>query len=126
MYEIMPRTEGTRVGIRIRGDLTEEDIEDLRDDLTQVAWRFRSLSLLFVLEEWTGWDRWKALWEDLKADMALNRDVERLAMVGKGPLGRLTPEAMRPFAHAEVRWFPASHTDAAWSWLAGDGGPSAA
>lgn len=126
MYEIMPRTTGRRIAIRLRGDLGAEDIRQLRAELREWSWRFGSLALLFVIEEWTGWDGWKALWEDLKADLALNDDVERLAMVGKGPAGRWTTEAMKPFAHAEVRWFPASETEAAWSWLADDGGPAAA
>jgi hypothetical protein len=55
----------------------------------------------------------------VKADLRLNEEVERLAMVGSGTVDRLTTEAMKPFAHATVRWFPSGELDEAWEWLVG-------
>lgn len=123
MYEIMSRSQGSRIGICILGDLSAEEIRNLRSTLRKFAWRFGSLSLLCVIEEWSGWEGLEALWEDLKTDVALNREIERLAMVGKATVGRWTTKVMEPFAHAEVRWFPISGIEEGWSWIC-EGAPA--
>jgi hypothetical protein len=117
MFEILPRTEGKHVAIRLLGSLSEEDLLDMRAHLTGLLAHHDSLRILFVTEDWTGWEGWRALWEDAKADVRLNQDVERLAMVGKGTVDRLMTEAMKPFAHATVRWFPSGELEEAWAWL---------
>ncbi|MBT8338086.1 MAG: STAS/SEC14 domain-containing protein [Gemmatimonadetes bacterium] len=119
MFEIMPSTDGSRVAIRLVGSLSEDDGLDLRSHLTGLLTDHSSLRILFVTEEWTGWEGWRALWEDVKADLRLNEEVERLAMVGSGTVDRLMTEAMKPFAHATVRWFPSGELDEAWEWLVG-------
>lgn len=119
MFEILPRTRGANVAIRLLGSLSEDDILDIRAHLTGLLTEHDALNILFVTEQWTGWDDWRALWEDVKADLRLNDDVERLAMVGKGTVDRLMTEAMKPFAHARVRWFPTGELDDAWAWLVG-------
>ena len=117
MFEILPRTEGRHVAIRLLGSLSEEDVLDIRAYLTGLLAHHASLRVLFVTKDWMGWDGWRALWEDAKADLRLNEDVERLAMVGKGTVDRLMTEAMKPFARATVRWFRSGELEEAWAWL---------
>ena len=117
MFEIMPRTHGGRLAIRLVGRLSEDDVLALRSHLTAQLADHPALRILFLTEEWTGWEGWRALWEDVKADLRLNEEVERLAMVGSGTVDRLMTEAMKPFAHATVRWFPSRELDEAWEWL---------
>lgn len=117
MYEILPRTDGRRVAIRLRGELSKQDLQDIRAYLKGLLAHHSPLQVLFVVTEWTGWHGWGALWEDVKTDLRLNEDVERLAMVGGGLGERLMTAAMKPFAHATVRWFPPSALEDAWNWL---------
>jgi hypothetical protein len=117
MFEILPRTDGSHVAIRLIGSLSEEDVMEMRSHLTALLEHHFSLRVLFMTEEWTGWEGWSALWEDVKTDLRLNEEVERLAMVGSGTVDRLMTEALKPFAHADVRWFPSGEVDEAWEWL---------
>lgn len=117
MFEILPRMEGRHVAIRLVGSLSKGDLLDIRAYLTGLLAHHSSLRILFVTEDWKGWDGWRALWEDAKTDLRLNQDVERLAIVGQRAVDRLMTEAMKPFAHATVRWFPSGELEEAWAWL---------
>ena len=123
MFDVLPMTAGPFVAVRISGELTEDDVRDLRAYLTDRVRIHGPLRILFVASEWTRWDWWRALWEVGNADLAPSEDVHRLAMVGKGTLDHWMTEAMKPFAHARVRWFPSSDLEKAWRWLVEVGSP---
>lgn len=72
MFEILPRTDGSHVAIRLVGSLSEEDVMEMRSHLTALLEHHFSLRVLFMTEEWTGWEGWSALWEDVKPDLRLN------------------------------------------------------
>lgn len=83
MYETFNRTEENIIGIRVSGKLTASDLKAFRPYLEEKARQHGSLRVLFLMEDWHGWDSLAALWEDLKADVRLNAYVGRLAMVGE-------------------------------------------
>lgn len=105
MFEVLPRTRGPRIAIRLEGNLSEEDVVDMRAYLTGVLQHHPSLSLLFVMAEWTGWEEWKALWEDVNTDIVLNSEC-RAPRDGReghgGPHYEGGHEAVRPCEGALV------------------------
>ncbi|NNF03101.1 MAG: STAS/SEC14 domain-containing protein [Rhodothermales bacterium] len=71
------------------------------------------------MEDWHGWDSLSALWEDLKTDLHLNDQVERLAMVGDENWHKWTAMLTTPFAKGTVRYFNRDQFEDAWAWVQG-------
>lgn len=120
MYELLGRTEGSTIGIRVTGTLTSDDYEALRPQLEKQARENGPLRVLILMEDWRGWDGLVALWEDLKTDVRLNEHVERLAMVGEEDWERWMTEISKPFAKGTIRYFDRDQLDEAWAWLRED------
>lgn len=117
MFEILPRTDGSYVGVRLIGALTGEDVRALAAYLRRVADERGPLRVLFAASEWTGWASWGALWADATAEVQLSDHVAKLAMAGKGIVDDSMTQALKPFVHARVRWFPSAELEDAWRWL---------
>jgi hypothetical protein len=117
MYDVLDRTEANCIALRISGRLTTDDFERLRPYLKKCARAYNGLYVLFLMDDWHGWDSFSALWEDLKTDVLLNDDVERLAMVGETDWERWATRLTEPFARGDVRFFNRSELDVAWDWI---------
>lgn len=117
MYEQLDRTKENCIGLRISDRLTEEDLRRLRLLLEEHARTHGDLYLLLWLDDWQGYASISALWEDLKTDLTINEDVERLAVVGEADWEKWMTKLTEPFAHAEVRYFSESELGDAWVWI---------
>lgn len=117
MYEILNRTEENIIALRVSGKLTASDFKTLRPYLEEKARQHGSLRVLFLMEDWHGWESFAALWEDLKTDVRLNEYVERLAMVGEEDWERWMTTLSKPFAKGQLRYFDRSQIDEAWAWI---------
>lgn len=117
MYELLDRKQENCIGLRVSDRLTEEDLRDLRPFLEERAREHEALYLLLWMDDWQGWASLSALWEDLKTDLSINEDVQRLAVVGEANWERWMTRLTEPFAHGEVRYFYESEFDDAWAWI---------
>ena len=117
MYEILKRTNETVIGIRMTGKLTVADFKTLRPFLEEKARQHGSLRVLFLMEDWHGWDSFAALWEDLKTDLSLNEHVDRLAMVGEENWKKWMTNLSKPFVKGQVHYFDRTQINEAWAWI---------
>lgn len=113
MYDILKRTKENVIGIRVSSTLTGSDFKALRPYLEEKARQHGSLRVLFLMEDWHGWDSFAALWEDLKTDVRLNEYVGRLTMVGEENWERWMTTLSKPFAKGQLRYFDRSQIDEA-------------
>ena len=56
MYEILPRSQDDVLGVRVSGELTASDYQELRPRLVQKAQEHGPLRVLFLMDHWHGWD----------------------------------------------------------------------
>lgn len=117
MYEILPESTGNIIGVRVSGELTEADYDRLVPSLEARVREHGPLRILFLMEDWHGWDSLGALWEDAKGDVRLNEHVKRLAMVGEEDWERWMTTLSKPFAEGTLRYFDRAQLDEAWAWI---------
>ena len=115
MYRI-EHEEGDVITIVVRDRLTDEDYERLRPELDDMIERHGTVRLVWDMEGFEGWTP-GALWEDAKFDLRHNSDVSRLALIGETRWQAWMSSVMKPFAHAEVRYFESKDRQAAYDWV---------
>lgn len=108
--------EGDVVTIVVRDRLTDEDYELLRPDLEAAIERHGTVRLVWDMVGFDGWTP-GALWQDAKFDIRHNDDVTRIAMIGDTRWQAWMTAAMKPFAHADVRYFDSTDREAAYTWV---------
>ena len=80
MFEKMERSEGNVIGVRISGQVTQEDYKRLVPDLEHLIEEHGAVNMLLRFDGFSGMEA-GALWEDLKFDVRHLQDIARLALV---------------------------------------------
>jgi hypothetical protein len=73
---------GSLFRIRISGILRQVELKEVQAVAAREIGRLGTIRLLFVLEDFEGWDR-DTSWGDLEFYMAHDKDIERIAIVGE-------------------------------------------
>jgi len=117
MFEILERSSGNVIGVRVSGKLLHEDYKQFVPKLEAIIKEHGSLRCVCELEDFHGIE-FHALWDEMKFDVKHCRDIERCAIVGAkrwqewmAKLGKLI------FWSAEMKFFDASESDKAWEWV---------
>ena len=103
--------------VEIRGTLGKVELDRCMDELTPYITRTGKVRLLFVLEQFDGWEQ-GGDWGDMTFYVAHGDDIERIAIVGDP---RWKSEALM-FASADLRkgpveFFATDALTAARAWL---------
>ncbi len=118
--QILPESDGGRMGIRITGRLREADYDALLKEMEAALPDSGKLDMLVEVDPgFRGWTP-RAFFEDLAlAFSPWRRRFRRVAMVAQPGFMRWFaqnfPEALIPY---EFKVFKADQKDAAWDWLA--------
>ncbi len=72
---------GNLFRIHISGVLRQAELRDVQAVAAQEITRLGTITLLFVLEQFRGWER-DADWGDLAFYVAHDKDIEKIAIVG--------------------------------------------
>jgi len=118
MIEVLPESQGTILGIRATGKLTDQDyregliprLEGMIRDQGKV--RF----LCHLDQEFAGWEM-GAMWDDAKFFLSHKDDLEKLAVVGGPKWVEVTTKLFAPFMGGELKIFPEDQLPAAWEWI---------
>jgi hypothetical protein len=116
MYEIMPETTPEVLAIRIKGSLDKADYERLGPWLDARLAEHAHPAMLFVMDDFEGWDSLGALIEDVKLDIKHHDDLSRVAIVGDRAWQKWMTWLGKPFTSAELRYFERDDLDAARVW----------
>ena len=125
MLEILERSEGRLVGLRVTGKITQDDVErasaHLEQDIQQTGGGIR---LLVEVPQLAGIAP-TALWDDLKFTLSHRRDFERVAIVADQRWLALWSRIAGALTPAETRHFSSAELEAAWRWLGESGSATA-
>jgi hypothetical protein len=116
MFEILDRSAGKTIGLKVIGKLTDADYDAMLPDLEKAIAESGPLRLLCDLEGFTGMEI-GAFWQDFKFSLRHVRDFERLAVVGDKAWEEWYARLANPLFKADIRHFPVAEIEAAWTWL---------
>jgi hypothetical protein len=104
------------LAFKLSGKLHDRDYETFVPAVEAALHAQGKVRLLAQFQAFEGWDL-RAAWDDMKFGARHYADFERIAMVGDRKWEQWMAKLCRPFTRASVRYFDASETDAAWTWV---------
>jgi hypothetical protein len=107
------------VSVHVSGKLTQEDYDKLIPSWKATIARHGKMRLLFVMEDFHGWDA-GAAWDDFRFDRKHGAQVDRVAMVGEKAWQEWISKLGALFADTTVRYFDRSQLDQAKQWVQGN------
>jgi hypothetical protein len=121
VFEILPQSEGANIAIRASGIISESDYEAILPEFerrVEKVLRFRLMLDWEHLEYWEG----QAAAVTFGVRFMHRLRCERLAILSDDPrrLGDIEDLRAILLTSGELRVFPLTERDAAWSWLTRD------
>ncbi len=117
MLQFLPVFDGNTIVIRASGKLTHEDYQTFLPKLEAQIKEIGKVSLLFELDEFSGWDL-EAAKDDFKFGMSRLDDIERFAIVGDKAWEHWMVAMVKPFMPSDsVCYFDHENLQEAWDWL---------
>lgn len=105
------------LGFMASGRLTDNDYKNfLMPQVKSAIESSGNIRLLFQLEGFRGWDI-QAAWDDLIFGMEINRNVDKIALVGDRKWEQWVARLVRAFTHGDVRYFDLNRLEDAWEWV---------
>jgi hypothetical protein len=113
----MPETDGKLLALRVSGVLKKPDYEAFETLVRERADAHGPLRLLVHLQDFAGWESLSGAWADLKFDVALKDDIERVAIVGQRDWEKWVTKLSAPVMPYELKFFDDDQLDQARAWV---------
>ncbi len=116
MFELLPESDDTVVGVKMTGTLTDADYQAFMPGLEQLIAGTRPPRWYIDWEDLEGWDQ-RGTANAFYFRIKHRYQFKRVAMVVDDALRDEAAEMLALFTNADVRLFPPSEKHAAWAWL---------
>jgi hypothetical protein len=117
LFEILPESTNTCIGINVRGELSTDDYAEFLPKLDEAIEAQGKINLVFVMGDFEGWAGMDAAKADYKFGTQEYRHVERAAFVGDKTHQKWMVKIMSPFTrHTQERFFESDQLEEAWQW----------
>lgn len=117
MLQFLPVSDGNTVAVRASGKLTHEDYQNFLPQLQAQMQAFDKVSILFELDNFSGWEVDAAL-DDFSFGMSHLAGFERIAIVGDKAWEYWMTIMAKPFlGQGEIQYFNRENLQDAWDWL---------
>jgi universal stress protein A len=116
MIEILPRSHGRLLGVRVRGKITREEYDPMISRCEELIREYGKISILVEIEPLESIEP-SVFWEDLKFGVQHLRDFDRFAFVGDARWHEAFTRLSQPFMSGESRYFRIAELEQAWQWL---------
>jgi hypothetical protein len=114
--QIKQENGGKLVAVQVTGKLVKADYERCGPEFERLIRQHGKLRLLFEMTDFHGWEA-GALWDEIKLDIKLFADIERLAVVGDKKWEHGMATFSKPFTRATIRYFDQANAAEARKWL---------
>jgi hypothetical protein len=104
------------IGFMLSGKLHDEDYQTFVPAVDAALAVQGSLRLYAQFADFHGWDL-HAAWDDFKFGVKHYDSFERIALIGDQRWQEWMSGFCKPFTRAEVKYFNADDSAAAWAWL---------
>ena len=122
--QIKEENGGKLVAVQVTGKLVKADYERCVPEFERLIRQHGKLRLLFEMTDFHGWEA-GALWDEIKLDIKLFADIERLAVVGDKKWEHGMATFSKPFTKAMIRYFDRANAPEARKWLREQDHPAA-
>ncbi len=118
MIEIMPESNGSALGLKASGKLTDADYKEvLIPKIEEIIKRSgKAKVLLYLPRDFVGWEA-HAMWDDASFGLRHRNDFERLAVVGGAKWVEWATNIASHLMEGEVRTFPEAQLTEALDWI---------
>ena len=117
MIEVLDRSSGKVLGIRVRGKLLHEDYQQFVPLVEKLIKQHGGIRCLVEMIDLHGLEP-RALWDEIKFDVRHAGQIERCAVVGDRAWEAWMTCLSRPiFFNAEIRFFDVAACEKAWEWI---------
>jgi universal stress protein A len=116
MIETIPVIGDHAYAFRMKGKLSHSEYLDFLPMLDELIRSDGTLSLLFELDNFHGWE-WAAAREDYRYGMNKQMHFEKVAIVGEATWQKWMTMLANPFVSSEIRYFDRASIHEAWEWL---------
>jgi hypothetical protein len=116
MYRRLPDSEGNTLGFTVEGEVTQEDVRRMQDDIEELIAAHGEVSVLMRLDRMDE-IALGAVWQDLKMLGGYLRSLERVAVVGDPDEHRWVSQVSNLLADAKL--FHPHELPEAWQWVRG-------
>ncbi|MGS4884498.1 STAS/SEC14 domain-containing protein [Roseibium sp. MB-4] len=119
MYEILPRSDGAVLGVKVSGTLTIEEEKELIAKADELVSTYGKASFLVVLGDHVGVSL-KAVASDIKWVMTHMDKIARVAVVTDSKFVSALVDIDATFANLagiKEKHFATAELDAAWDWI---------
>jgi hypothetical protein len=114
--QIKQENGGKLVAVQVTGKLIKADYERCVPEFERLIRQHGKLRLLFEMTDFHGWEA-GALWDEIKLDIKLFADIERIAVVGDKKWEHGMATFYKPFTRATIRYFDQANAAEARKWL---------
>jgi hypothetical protein len=104
------------IAFNLQGKLHDEDYQTFIPAVEAAVAANGKVRLFARFEDFHGWDL-HAAWDDFKFGLKHFTSFERIALVGDQRWEEWMAAFCKPFSQAQVRYFDAADSAAAWAWL---------
>ena len=121
MFEILPESTNTCIGVKVSGKLASKDYDVLVSKLDEAISAHGKINLLMVLGDFDGWDDLDAAKADYKLGTHQYSQVEKAAFVSDKKWQGWMVKILSPMTrHTKERYFEIDQLEDAWSWIKED------
>lgn len=113
MIEQLEESGGNVLGFRVSGDVGRADYDLLVPAVLDAVKAHGSVRLVLDMSDFR-WEKAEAWSADLSFGRTFHDEIAKLAVVGRGTLGKVVTVLARPFYAREARHF--EELGAAWEW----------
>ena len=117
MFEILEKSSGNVIGMKVCGTLVHEDYAQFVPKLEELIKEHGSIRCYCELTDFHGLTP-HALWDELKFDVKHCKDIERCAIVGDPSWHQwMTKIGQTIFSRALIKYYDQSQSEEAWQWV---------
>jgi hypothetical protein len=116
MFDVMSRSHGNVIGLRMQGVISKDDYARLVPMVERLVKQFGELRMLCDLGEFQH-EAPGAYFADMQFGHAFLDKIVKMAIVGDKRWEAWTAKLAAPFYAREARYFLTASIDDAWQWL---------
>ncbi|MBU1167626.1 STAS/SEC14 domain-containing protein [Patescibacteria group bacterium] len=116
MFETMPESAGSIIGVKAKGKLVDRDYKELVPKLEKMIAEMGAINVLMDFEDFDGYSV-KATIDDFEFTEKHRSDIKKLALVGNKNWEADMAKCAKWFMDAETKYFDVTEQEEAWKWL---------